>query len=66
MKQTSSPILANKSQRTTFSTKPQYCGGVTPLLEQLTDREWTPQRSRLVDQWLVYADAEGFNQGGVR
>ncbi len=37
-----------------------YSGPPSPLAEALTHRDYSRWRSRLVDQWLVYAEAEGF------
>jgi hypothetical protein len=43
-----------------------YSGPATdPAIEALTRRAYTRRRSRLVDRWIQYADAEGFGQGGV-
>ena len=39
---------------------PAFSGPTTPLLEELTRRPYTRHRSRLVDRWIAYADAEGF------
>ena len=45
-----------------------YTGaGTAPAIEALTRRAYSRRRSRLVDRWVAYADAEGFTsgQGGV-
>lgn len=39
-----------------------YSGSPDPGLERLVDRRYSLRRSRLVDCWLQYADAEGFTQ----
>ena len=42
-----------------------YTGPATdPQVEALTHRGYNRRRSRIVDRWLVYADAEGFTGGG--
>lgn len=41
-------------------TPPNYHGPPDPQLEKLTDRAYTPERSKLVDKWLEYKDMEGF------
>lgn len=41
-------------------TPPNYHGPPDPQLEKLTDRAYTPERSKLVDKWLEYREMEGF------
>lgn len=42
-----------------------YSGPATdPQIEALTRRAYTRRRSRLVDRWIQYADAEGFTGCG--
>lgn len=38
----------------------RYHGPPDPLLEKLTERGYSRHRSRLVDRWVAYGDAEGF------
>jgi hypothetical protein len=44
------------------NTSGSYSGPPNPQLEALTHRAYTTHRSRLLDRWVEYADAEGFNQ----
>jgi hypothetical protein len=41
-------------------TLPSYHGPPDPNVEKLTDRNYTPARSRMVDRWLEYREMEGF------
>jgi hypothetical protein len=55
-------ILAAPKESVTPS---PYTGPATdPQVEGLTHRGYNRRRSRIVDRWLAYADAEGFTGGG--
>lgn len=52
--------LAQDPENRTRNQYTSYFGPPSPLVEALTHRDYCQRRSRLVNQWLVYADSEGF------